>query len=74
MVFGESLGFNGSEAAFSGVADLRNRTDGALWVGPPHFNELWSTFTERRDPGTPQRLPIYDGGATVRWAARPEDL
>ena len=28
LVFGESLGAYGSEAAFSGVADLRNRTDG----------------------------------------------
>lgn len=74
LVFGESLGVDGSEAAFSGVADLRNRTDGVLWVGPPHFSELWSSFTERRDPGTPQRLPVYDGGATVRFAAHPDDL
>ena len=74
LVFGESLGADGSEAAFSGVADLRNRTDGVLWVGPPHFSELWSAFTLRRDPDTPQRLPIYDGGATVRFAARADHL
>ena len=74
LVFGESLGADGSEAAFSGVADLRNRTDGVLWVGPPNFSRLWSSFTERRDPGTPQHLPIYDGGATVRFASRPGDL
>lgn len=74
VVFGESLGVDGSEAAFSGVADLRNRVDGALWVGPPNFSELWHTFTERRDPGSPERLPVYDGGATVRFAATAEDL
>jgi uncharacterized membrane protein len=74
LVFGESLGAYGSEAAFSGTADLRNRTDGALWVGPPNFSELWSAFTERRDPGSPERLPVYDGGATVRFAAAPGDL
>src|SRR5690606_11212588 len=74
LVFGESLGADGAEAAFSGVADIRNRTDGVLWVGPPRFSELWSTFVERRDPGSPEHLPVYDGGATVRFAARPEDL
>lgn len=74
LVFGESLGADGAEAAFSGIADIRNRTDGALLVGPPNFSEHWSTFTTRRDPGTPERLPIYDGGATVRFAARAEHL
>lgn len=74
VVFGESLGADGSEAAFSGIADLRNRTDGALWVGPPSFSELWRGFVDRRDPDTPERLPTYDGGATVRFAATPDDL
>lgn len=74
VVFGESLGVDGSEAAFSGVADLRNRVDGALWVGPPNFSELWRSFTERREPGTPQRLPIFDGGETVRFAGLTEHL
>ena len=40
-VFGESLGTFGGEAAFSGLADIENRTDGVLWAGPPNFNELW---------------------------------
>jgi uncharacterized membrane protein len=74
LVFGESLGADGSEAAFSGVADLRNRTDGVLWVGPPHFSRLWSSFTAERDPHSPHRLPVYEGGETVRFAAGPEDL
>lgn len=74
LVFGESLGADGSEAAFSGVADLRNRTDGALWVGPPNFSELWSTFISQRAPGTPEILPVFEGGETVRFAANPEDL
>lgn len=74
LVFGESLGADGSEAAFSGIADIRNRTDGVLWVGPPNVSELWRTFTDRRDPGTFERRPVYDGGATVRFAAAPEHL
>lgn len=74
LVFGESLGADGSEAAFSGVADLRNRTDGVLWAGPPNFSELWSSFTAERDPATPERHPVYGGGETVRFASSAEDL
>jgi uncharacterized membrane protein len=74
VVFGESLGSLGAEAAFSSEADLRNRTDGALFIGPPNSNELWREFVEHRDPGSPERLPVYEGGETVRFAARAEDL
>lgn len=74
LVFGESLGADGSEAAFSGDADIRRRTDGVLWVGPPNFSELWTTFTENRDPASPERLPIFEGGTTVRFAADPGDI
>ena len=74
LVFGESLGADGSEAAFSGVADLRNRTDGVLWVGPPNFSELWTFFTENRDLGSSELLPVFESGETVRFAAGPADL
>ena len=74
LVFGESLGADGADAAFSGIADIRNRTDGVLFVGPPNFSNLWRSFTERRDPGTPEALPVYDGGGTVRFASKPADL
>lgn len=74
LVFGESLGADGAEAAFSGIADIRNRTDGVLFVGPPNFSDLWKEFTERRDRDTPEQRPTYDGGATVRFAAEAADL
>jgi uncharacterized membrane protein len=74
LVFGESLGALGAESAFSGVDDLRNRTDGALLVGPPNASTLWSEFTSRRDPGTRQVLPVYRRGATVRFADQTSDL
>ncbi|HLR55891.1 MAG TPA: alpha/beta-hydrolase family protein, partial [Actinomycetales bacterium] len=73
-VFGESLGSYGSEAAFSSLADVVNRTDGALWVGPPSFNELHQRLVAEREPGTPQWLPIVDDGTTVRFVASPGDL
>lgn len=74
LVFGESLGAFGAEAAFSGVDDIRNRTDGMLLVGPPNSSPLWSEFVSERDPGTDEVLPIYEDGTTVRFAGRPADL
>lgn len=73
VVSGESLGSFGGEAAFSGARDLAERTDGALFVGPTNNNDLWSTFTAERDPGTPEVLPVYDGGRTVRFADQSTD-
>jgi len=73
VVSGESLGSFGGEAAFSGDQDLATRTDGALFVGPTNNNRLWSRFTGERDAGTPEVLPVYDGGAIVRFADVPAD-
>jgi uncharacterized membrane protein len=67
VVFGESLGSFGGEAAFSGTDDIRNRTSGVLWVGPTNSNTLWSQLTAGREPGTPAWQPVYEGGKTVRF-------
>ncbi|GGK59170.1 alpha/beta hydrolase [Nocardia camponoti] len=74
LVYGESLGSQGSEGAFSGLSDIRNRTDGVLWVGPPNSNRLWGEFVTRRDPGTEEILPIYADGFAVRFASEPPQL
>jgi uncharacterized membrane protein len=73
-VFGESLGTFGGEAAFSGVADIQNRTDGVLWAGPPNFNDLWREIVADREEGTPEWLPVVDGGRTIRFADEAPDL
>jgi uncharacterized membrane protein len=73
-VFGESLGTFGGEAAFSGLADIQNRTDGVLWAGPPNFNALTREIVEGRDKGSPEWLPVVDGGRTVRFADEPGNL
>jgi uncharacterized membrane protein len=73
-VFGESLGTFGGEAAFSGLADIQNRTDGVLWAGPPNFNELWRGIVAGRDAGSPEWLPVVDHGRTVRFADEASDL
>ncbi len=74
FVFGESLGTFGGEAAFSGLADIANRTDGVLWAGPPNFNDLWGQIVTDRDSGSPEWLPVYDEGRTVRFADEADDL
>jgi uncharacterized membrane protein len=67
FVFGLSLGSFGGETAFSGEYDLRNRTAGALFAGPPNFNTLYREFTDDRDPGTHEVEPVYQDGRTVRF-------
>ncbi|MET9028115.1 alpha/beta hydrolase [Nocardia sp. NPDC004168] len=74
LVYGESLGSQGSEAAFDGLADLRAKVDGALWVGPPNSNRLWQQFVARRDPGSREVEPLYADGLVVRFASDSGDL
>lgn len=74
LVYGESLGSQGSEEAFEGLADLRTKVDGALWVGPPNSNRLWRQFVTRRDPGSREVEPMYADGLVVRFAGDRADL
>ncbi|GGK41882.1 membrane protein [Pilimelia terevasa] len=71
LVFGESLGSFGAESAFGGADDIRNRVDGMLLVGPPNRNALWRGYVAARDPGSPEILPRYEQGATIRFARDP---
>ncbi|MGW6917015.1 alpha/beta hydrolase [Kitasatospora sp. NPDC054939] len=71
LVAGESLGSFGGEAAFSGEYDLRNRTSGTLFAGPPNFNTLFRQFSDDRDAGSPEVQPVYQGGRTVRLSNDP---
>ena len=74
LVGGTSLGVLGGEAAFSGLADLRGRTDGVVWAGAPKAAELHARFVADRNPGSFERLPVYRDGRTVRFAATGQDL
>lgn len=74
VVYGESLGSQAAESAFGGLADLRRSVDGALFVGPPNSNRLWRGIEDRRDPGSPEVLPVYAEGLIVRFASDEQDL
>ena len=80
VIFGESLGSFGAEAAFRGgdaaasLANLVAGSDGALFTGPTASNHIWSQLTDEREPGSPVWRPVYGGGTQVRFANRPADL
>ncbi|RNE50015.1 alpha/beta-hydrolase family protein [Corynebacterium alimapuense] len=73
-VAGESLGGYGIATAFEDLDDLLSHTDGALLSGSPRFTQLIRELSRRRDPGSPERLPIVDGGRHVRFVAHPDHL
>ena len=52
---------------FDAEYDLRNRTAGALFAGPPNFNTLYREFTDGRDAGSREVEPVYKGGRAVRF-------
>jgi uncharacterized membrane protein len=80
IVFGESLGSFGAEAAFRGgdasasLGKLVAGSDGALFTGPTASNHIWDQLTDDREPGSPVWRPVFDGGAAVQFANRPADL
>jgi len=80
VIFGESLGSFGAEAAFRGpdgtasLANLVAGSDGALFTGPTASNHIWDQFTDDREPRSPVWRPVYDGGTSVQFANRPADL
>ena len=73
VVVGESLGSFGGETAFSGEYDLRNRTAGAIFAGPPNFNVAVPRVRRRpgcRQPGGRRRYTV--DGRTVRFSNDPQ--
>jgi uncharacterized membrane protein len=74
VVFGESLGSFGGEAPFMSLNNVLARTDGALFSGPTFNNTIWTDLTSTRDAGSPEWLPIYNDGKSVRFVSRPSNL
>ncbi|MEV0947711.1 alpha/beta hydrolase [Rhodococcus sp. NPDC049939] len=74
IVYGESLGTQAGEGAFSTLADIRQTVDGVLWVGPPNGNRLWGELVRNRDAGSTEIEPVYGGGLVVRFADNTTDM
>ena len=80
LMFGQSLGSYGGEAAFTGhdarssVDNFVALTDGALLTGPTNGNAIWGQVTAARSPGSPAWRPVYDDGKSVRFANKPSEI
>lgn len=79
LVFGQSLGSYGAEAAFAGpdaatsVANMVARTEGVLYTGPTNDNTIWRQLQAERDAGSPTWWPVFRGGEHVRFHNRGPD-
>jgi uncharacterized membrane protein len=74
VVFGESLGSFGGEAAFANLSAFKATSDGAVWAGPPNFNILRKTATTNRDSGSTEIKPVFQQGQNLRFVVKPPDL
>lgn len=74
IAYGLSLGSYGSQSAFKDIADIQNKTDGALFMGTPNDSQPWRTIIDNRDKGSPEWQPVYQHGKTVRFAAESGDF
>lgn len=73
-VGGESLGAYGVSDAFETVEEFLEQTSGGVFTGTPGFASNHSYLTRHREKGSPQRLPLVDGGRHVRFTAHPAHL
>lgn len=73
-LYGLSLGSYGVESILTSVDIINEPVDGALLVGPPFVNELWSQLVADRQGGTPPWLPVYEDGSTVRFTGHEDAL
>jgi uncharacterized membrane protein len=74
VVGGESLGSYGGHAAFADANDMLRRTEGGVWVGTPSFTEIAESLTAGRNEGSPEIVPVVDGGKHIRFAASGDEL
>ncbi|MGD9956209.1 MAG: alpha/beta hydrolase [Candidatus Nanopelagicales bacterium] len=71
---GLSLGSFSLQSAFPDAATIAAQSDGAVFVGSPNFSQPWGAISAAREPGSPQWQPVYQDGATVRFAGVAADM
>lgn len=74
VVYGLSLGSQGLMNHFGTLEQLRQQTDGSLFVGPTNSTPMWRELQQTRDAGSPPWQPIRDAGSEVRWASQEGDF
>ncbi|GAA0206515.1 alpha/beta-hydrolase family protein [Corynebacterium riegelii] len=71
---GESLGAYAVSDVFESVDEFLHGTSGGVFTGVPGFAHNHSELTRAREKGSPQRLPLVDGGRHTRFTAHPDHL
>ncbi|MFQ0814163.1 hypothetical protein AVM02_14180 [Brucella anthropi] len=66
-LYGLSLGAMNSEVSAELFEMLDDPINGALWSGPPFPSRDWKAMTRRRNPGTPEWLPVFRDGSFARF-------
>ena len=66
-LYGLSLGSYGVESVLNSISIINAPIDGAFMSGPPFVNDLHTALETGRDPGSPEWLPVYQNGTTVRF-------
>lgn len=74
IAYGLSLGAHGMQSVFTSLDDVRDRTDGALFVGSPGSTALWNELQDARESGSPAWQPVLDDGREVRWLSNRGDF
>lgn len=74
VVAGESLGGLGTAGALRNLGPNAKLIDAVLLSGTPHFAPTVEALTGRREAGSPERLPLVDGGEHVRFIAHTDHL
>lgn len=74
FLYGESLGSFALEAMFTDLDEVREQTDGVLWVGPSRTNRLWQKLIAERSAGSPVWRPVVRDGGAVRFGPDGETL
>ena len=71
---GESLGAYAVSDVFESVDEFLQGTSGGVFTGVPGFAKNHGALTRAREKGSPQRLPLVDGGRHTRFAAHPDHI
>lgn len=73
-LFGLSLGSLGAETSIDLASLLRDPIQGAVLAGPPFPSTLAPRFTQNRNSGSAQWLPIVEDSSFVRFTAQENAL
>jgi len=68
-LYGLSLGSYGVESVLNSINVINEPIDGAFMSGPPFVNDLHTEIVTSRDASSPEWLPIYGDGRTVRFSS-----